>query len=903
MATHAGCAHAFEAGFHGAHIVATIAGGCIAVVAGFGIRRNAIAAAGWGAIGIAAVAIGEIAVFAKLVHGLDPIAATRNGAIGIATIIVDGIAVVAGFGSAGDHVAASRNGAIGIAAVAFGHVAIVASFAIRGNTIAASSHGAIGIAAITFVAVSIVARFRHRHDAITAAGNGAIGVAAVAVGHIAVVAIFRASYDTIGAPGHLAIGIAAVAVDHIAVVAFFIDGRDAITARRRRAVVVAAVAVHHVPIIALLGTFLGAIAANGRGTPDHGDVVNCQARHVDRAIAIQVKHELDVFPSECTDIRPVHTPSGALVQCGVASAHLNLRLHRIVQELPDSLRVCPANLAYLEPRAIVRRVFQLVFHGPGQRNGGFHVGQIDGRRNQILAGAVVVGAREIRLPALHAAVAVRYGRRSGHTPLPFVRRTIRRKTPVVHLEVRGKLREGRGHAARHHVARRLANANAPAGQRPAIVVRIIIDDERPGAASIFPVKPMQAIIVFGLHDETRQGNGRRTHWKCAFIVERHIHGDGPCTPNVREQRIGISCRRNQVYVQIIGLLVIELNRHVEIGNARIARNRNRRRSRLGILRTDHFRNVGTRVRRAIRRRLGSRMHTHAQQIRARSARRTHANFIHSCRLHRGHQRFGIRRSRKIAIIDDERGLRCRRKCELSVPFRRVAFRIEVQARENRIACVQHQRKTIDVGGTRSRARNISTHGQHLSCSVIGFHFSRRHARLHLHVQVIGPDLRGGIRVRDAQEMVSCLRERRAGNARSPGREYSIVRVHFHGGQAIDTDHRKHRCIRSCRESRHRGRKNTIAHIRRDPVEIDVARCINIGAHDFVIGDYGGLHGPVVGFDFLVEILRERGERIANFFGRFRTTTCKQWCHPQGTQRQKAADSSHIARLPERIGIV
>ncbi len=206
---------------------------------------------------------------------------------------------------------------------------------------------------------------------------------------------------------------------------------------------------------------------------------------------------------------------------------------------------------------------------------------------------------------------------------------------------------------------------------------------------------MHAVIVLGLHDEPTEGSARRTDRERAFVVQRQIHRDRIGAANVREQSVRIARRRYQVNVEVLGALMIQLNRYVHVRNARIARNRNRGRSGLGIGWANGFGHVHARVRRAIGRNVRARMNTDAEPIRPRATRRANSNFVRSRRLDRDKKSLGIRCTAGVAIIDHQRrGGRCKR--ELSIVFRAVAFRIEVQAGEYRVAGIEHQRITVDV---------------------------------------------------------------------------------------------------------------------------------------------------------------------------------------------------------------
>ncbi len=423
LVAYAGRAGARVAHFHDAHVVTTVEGIEIAVVTRFAVCGNAIAAAGELAVRIASVAIDDVFVVALLVHRLDVVTAGSERAIGIAAIAIDLIAVVTRFRVARDQVSARGDGAVGIASVPFEHIAVVASFAVGWNGIAARGEGAVGVAHVAVGGIGIVAHFGIGDDAIAAARDGAIVIAHVPVRHVAVVAIFRARDDAISASGRSAIGIAIVTVDLIAVITHLAQGDDPIAAGSYCAIGVAVVPVGHVAVVALLAAFDHGISAGGGRATDDGDVVYGEPCEIDAAIAIQVENDFDIFARISADVGGVHAPARTFYEIGVGSTDLNLRLHRVVEELPEPGRVCPASLSNLDIRAIVRRGLHLVLHGPRKSNRGFDLRQIDRRRNQILVGVIVVGSYQIGLPAIRTTVAARYRDERGIASSPFILRS------------------------------------------------------------------------------------------------------------------------------------------------------------------------------------------------------------------------------------------------------------------------------------------------------------------------------------------------------------------------------------------------------------------------------------------------------------------------------------------------
>ncbi len=409
-------------------------------------------------------------------------------------------------------------------------------------------------------------------------------------------------------------------------------------------------------------------------------------------------------------------------------------------------------------------------------------GQVDGRRQQVLIAAGVVGVGQVGLPAVAAAVAGGDGRERRQAALPFVLDAGMGEAAVVGLEVaavhRDLLIAGRANRRRH----RLADRDAPTGQGAAAgSVGIVAQVKGPHAAGVLAVEPAQAIgqLWFEDHALDHGISGRDG----GFIVpgDDHLglaaHSGGA---DVGENAVVVASRGTQMRVDVRHQRVIELDRDIQVGDARIAGHGDGGAGQRAGRRPDGQRRIRAGVRRAVDALSDGRVDRHAQVVGSRrpahrGAGRVHEGVIRACRLDRHEQSFGERvgRAAGAGVVHDQdlvAGVAKQGNAETSVPLDCVSLWVQVQAQVHGVAGVGGKAEPVLLGG-RGRVARPADPTVRRECiggggRVVGLGLRRGRAALYPQVEIVRSQLTGGRgEVVDAQVVGAGRRQRRAGDAR------------------------------------------------------------------------------------------------------------------------------------------
>ena len=359
---------------------------------------------------------------------------------------------------------------------------------------------------------------------------------------------------------------------------------------------------------------------------------------------------------------------------------------------------------------------------PAHQHGRLQTSQVDVRREQGLVRARVVGVVEIGLPAARAAVAGSDRVERRQAEFPFVLRARMREACSPAFEI-GGVDGGLDRSGwTRRWRRRFADTHAPAVQRAAIAGGIVTDLQRPGAAGVFAVEPRQTIGKFGL-DPVGRGHGEGERQR-GLVVEHDVHqglrSADRCGADVGEQAVVVAGRRDQVDIEVLHEGVVEIDRDVDVGNARIARNRQRRtdRARSG---RNRLRHVGGRVGRAGSSRRRQRQDRNIEivgRVRAESGGhdRIDVDVVGTGVLDREEESFGVRigwRATRIGVVGDQdlvgRRVAEQGEAEAAVPDTGVTLGIHVETEEDSVAGIEGEAVEVRLAGRDcgNRAGNMS----------------------------------------------------------------------------------------------------------------------------------------------------------------------------------------------------
>ena len=312
--------------------------------------------------------------------------------------------------------------------------------------------------------------------------------------------------------------------------------------------------------------------------------------------------------------------------------------------------------------------------------------------------------------------------------------------------------------------------------------------------------------------------------------------------------------------------VVEVDRHVQIGDARVAGHGNGRghHARDG---RNRLRHVGGGVGGASARRAHARNHGGAQVVggvrtEAGGDDRIHVDEIGARILDGEEECFGVRVARRCAGVgvvreQDLVGWRIAEQAEPepAIPDAGIAFRIHVQAQEHAVACVQCDAVEIRFAGRdgADRARDVAGSGQRSRCrrGVVRFGFRGRCGALPGEIQVVGADHAGSDVVPDTQVVGAGRGDRCAGDGGRTGVERAVVVVAFDHRGAVAVDQVEHAvagcgCVPQCLR---RG-VDAVAGGSGERVEIHVVRRVHVAGD---LGRGGGnrsrLRECTVRFDF------------------------------------------------------
>ena len=304
-----------------------------------------------------------------------------------------------------------------------------------------------------------------------------------------------------------------------------------------------------------------------------GDVVNGQAGKVDRGIAAQVEAQLDILPGKAADIGRVRTPTRTLRDGYSWAAHAEIG-HGGAKPLPHPLRAAATDKLYVYEGVIPVGVLDLVLLRPGEVDWPNVAAQVDGGREEILIAAGIVSACQVGDPAVCAAVAGGDGREGGRTPLPLVLDAAGGEAAVICLEVAAE--DGNRRCARRAEGRwrRFANGHGPALQDAAIAGQVVVDLQRPRTASVLVIEPVQTaggrrLVYHARNDRIAPGRDG------SLVVQGHIHLLLRIDADVIKQHDLVATWRQQHHVQVGHVGVRQDNCHVQVGDARVARHRQR----------------------------------------------------------------------------------------------------------------------------------------------------------------------------------------------------------------------------------------------------------------------------------------------------------------------------------------
>ena len=380
-------------------------------------------------------------------------------------------------------------------------------------------------------------------------------------------------------------------------------------------------------------------------------------------------------------------------------------------------------------------------------------------------------------------------------------------------------------------------------------------------------QPSQLVQSLRQHTNVLPADVSTSDWDCTLEPDRE-----PADRSGRDRvalRLGLR--------QLRGM--IEIDRDVDVGDARIARDRDGRADEARS-RTDRFRHIGTRVRRAVDALIDVRMHADAEVIgRGRSA-DGRARGIDECEigtgvLHREEHRLGrnVRVRRDVAgtrVVDDEdlvAGVAEQREAETTVPGDAITLRIEVERKVDRVARIEVDAVPVLLGrrGRIARAADPAVGRQRIGRRrrVVALHFRRRCAALDAKMQVVSA-LGGGARgeVVDLEEIGARRRNRRAGDRRGKGGEAAVVVVELDHRGAVRGEQRQLAVGTAAGGSRGHDRCiDAVARVRAERVEIDVAVRPEVPVHgDVGAGDRRSRRAGAVRFHFAAESLPERCRR-------------------------------------------